>query len=733
MSAIEQNQSRQPEEDSGDPYATDFVRLKREIIDAHRARGFWYKEAKRAFDFVAGYQWDETDKALLDSQNRPAIVFNRTAPLVKAVCGLEVNNRQAVIYLPRTVEDTGPTDMITATAKWVRDECNAEDEESEAFRDLVICGEGWSETRMDFDDDPAGKIVKERIEPLEMGVNKGAFRANYSDARMIYRVREMAPDDVKALLALPDDIEDAALDASVWLPDQLGTPADGGRGNKRDYPRKTREGVRKGKLDTVTIVQCQYWVREPVHMVASQQDEQMIAMSPEDFTKFEERAGQLGMQFEHVQSMRKKYYQCFIGVKILKLEPMEMDDFQFKAMTGERDKKEKCFYGMVRDMFDPQMWSNKWLSQTMHIMNSNAKGGLLAETDAFLNQRTAQKNWSDPTKIIWVKPGSLQKQKVKERQAVPLPPGLDQLMMFAISSIRDVTGINLELLGQADREQAASLEAQRRQSAMTILATMFDSLRKYRKNDGRLLLHFIWLLPEGTLVRVVEQGEVQYVPLIKNGKDMEKYDIIIDEAPSSPDQKQFVWGITQQILQMNILPPPAIIELLKYSPYPESVVQEIRKAMGVDGEMPPEQLQQKLQQAEQALQWLEQQLHEAQAKAKTAEDDRAVELLKLEVDEYKAETDRLRAQWDARIKASGQMLDDANAAEDRVVNTGTQSLPDVGGGQTSPAAPQNGALEQKVDALAQMIQQLIQSMGQQQAPASPPAPDQPLQGEEGAL
>jgi hypothetical protein len=286
-------------------------------------------------------------------------------------------------------------------------------------------------------------------------------------------------------------------------------------------------------------------------------------------------------EYEHAQSTQRVYYECFIGIQILDVRKLEMGMFQFKAMTGERDKKLKCFYGMVRDMIDPQMWSNKWLSQTLHIMNSNAKGGLIAELDAFVNVKKAEREWSDPTKITWVKPGTIQKQKIKEKQITQLPPGLDQLMMFAISSIRDVTGINLELLGQADREQAASLEQQRRQSAMTILATMFDSLRKYRKHDGALLLRFIWLLPENTLIRIVEQGQYRYIPLIKEGLDLEKFDIIIDQAPTSPDQKQFIWAITAQILQMNILPPPAIIELLKYSPYPESVVQEIRKALGL--------------------------------------------------------------------------------------------------------------------------------------------------------
>jgi hypothetical protein len=413
------------------------------------------------------------------------------------------------------------------------------------------------------------------------------------------------------------------------------------------------------------IVQVQWWERELLHLVAQDGVEELQKLSPEEYATFVERSALMGMAegqgYTQTTVPSKCYYEAFLGAEnVVGKRKLEMGMFQWTTMTGERDSENKCFYGMMRDMFDPQMWANKWLSQTMHIMNTNAKGGIMAETDAFANVRKAEQDWADNTKIVWVKPGALAGNKVKDRTPPPLPQGLGDLMGFAISSIRDVTGVNLELLGQADREQAASLEMQRRQSAMTILATLFNSLRRYRKISGKLMLHFIQLMPNGTLVRVLENGLHKYIPLMHD-ENVEKYDIIIDEAPSSPNQKEAVWALINQLLQSGTpLPPEAIIKLLKYSPLPESVVKEIMDSMGLSGgEIPPEQLKQKLEQAEQALQVLEDKVHELMEEAKSSENDRSIDLLKLEIEEYKAETMRLSAQWTAGVAADKALVDAA--------------------------------------------------------------------------
>ena len=93
----------------------------------------------------------------------------------------------------------------------------------------------------------------------------------------------------------------------------------------------------------------------------------------------------------------------------------------------------------------------------------------------FANPRDAEKDWSNPAKTITVNEGGLD--KIKDRTSPAIPPALVQLQEFSLSSIRDVTGASVEMLGLADRDQPASLEYQRRQSAMTILASCGFHLR----------------------------------------------------------------------------------------------------------------------------------------------------------------------------------------------------------------------------------------------------------------
>src|SRR5436190_990043 len=106
------------------------------------------------FKKLKGWFLADYEKQELRDMNRPIIVMNRVEPIIDSVSGSEVANRQEVQFIPRQQGAVQVNEVLTSAAKWFRDQCDAEDEESDAFREMVVCGMGWTETRLDYEDDP---------------------------------------------------------------------------------------------------------------------------------------------------------------------------------------------------------------------------------------------------------------------------------------------------------------------------------------------------------------------------------------------------------------------------------------------------------------------------------------------------------------------------------------------------------------------------------------------------
>jgi hypothetical protein len=560
----------------------------------------WRTESRRAYDFVAGNQWSQDDKAALLDQMRQPIVFNRTGPMVDAVLGAEILNRQEVRFVPREIGDVQVNEVISAANDWARDLCDAEDEESDAFSDVIVCGMGWTETRMDYEIDPEGTIRIDRIDPFEMWSDPSARKRNLADRQFCYRGRYRNRSD------LPKEWKTKILSSGADGAEADAMMSRGQTGAGDDYengdPEVSGEDQNKGK---VWIKHFQWWELEEAFKISDEQSGQSATMEPEEYKQIVAQFIQVGMQPPPAVKLKvRKYYQAFVSGDVL-LEPkspIPCNQFTFNCITGKRDRNQGTWYGIVRAMMDPQMWANKWLSQILHILNTSSKGGVLHEEGAFVNERKALEDWGKPDSFIGVKRGQLA--GIQEREAKAYPQGLDRLLEFAVGSMPQVTGINLELLGLVQKEQAGVLEAQRKQAGYAILAVFFDSLRRYRKMQGRIMLHFIQeYISDGRLIRIAgaESGAEQYVPLVKQG-DTASYDVIVDEAPMSANQKEAVWGMMTQmlpILTKQPVPMQVWQEFLRYSPLPSSVSAKIGKALAEAGQ--PDPAQEQIQQAGQQL------------------------------------------------------------------------------------------------------------------------------------
>lgn len=562
-----------------------FRRLKRWFMQDKTHSEDWRRAAEKEFDFVAGRQWSAEDMATLREQMRPVVAFNRIAPVISAVSGTEVTNRQEVRYLPREPGDAMTDEILTATAKWFRDECNGEDEESDAFWDCLCVGMGWTETRFDFEVDPDGAPVLERVDPLEMYWDDSAKKRNIEDARRIWRVKKVRLDDAKALVGEYDeDIEDEDFNAKWANFDSKGDPSET-RQEARFY-RPTKGGNYDDDRELITLVECQWWERETVYAVAGPMGVEFLNEAQLE-TVMARMADMGEPPPKMARQTQRKYYRAWLGQRVLAKPENEPygQHFSYNAVTGYRDRNKGTYYGLVRSMLDPQAWANKWLSQTMHILNTSAKGGALVEKGAFDDEREAEKTWARPDNFVYMKQGALSNAngpRITPKPQPTMPQGYGELMQFALQSIRDVSGVNLELLGQKNEEQPGVLEAQRKRQAMAVLAVLFDSFRRYRKTQGKLLLWLIQnFVSDGRLIRIVgNNGAAQYIPFIRQ-PDFKTYDVIVDDAPSSPQQKEITWALLAQMMPMlkGMMTPEMFASFIKYSPLPESAVQELQKVI----------------------------------------------------------------------------------------------------------------------------------------------------------
>ncbi len=653
------------------------------LKDSVGTRNPWRADAKKCYDFNSGEQWSPEERQVMEDLMRPVTTFNRVAPIVDAIVGHETANRQAVAYLPRQLGATPVAEVISAAAKWVRDECGADGEESDAFQDCVITGEGWTDTRIEYDEDPDGKIFIERIDPREMDPDPSSTKKNYQDARWITRTRRMNRERAREIWP-HGDFEPSNRQNDTGDPIDVIAAAF----YHLDSGAQGRSGVER---DLVLVHETQWWEYEPIYRVPGQQlamvpglvqalSQAMPNLKPSDsgMVTFSADEWKLVAEFapgiKPLEQKRRAYKRMFwSGSQVLEgpAPTPTQTGFTWKAMTAKRDHQKHSWYGIVRAMRDPQLWSNKFMSLALEIIGTSAKGGAVVEIDAFDDPRRAEEDWADPGKIVYTKPGAVAQKKIMPRSAFAsqAPAGMQELMMYANQSINDVGGVNPAVMGFSKAlDVSGVLEQTRKQAGLNLLSYLFDALRRYRQQQGTLLMTMIReYIPQGRLIRIEGPEGAQYVPL-EFDPNVEKYDIVVDEAPTAPNVKEQTWETFVALaphLPPQMMSPAFIVPLLEYSPFPRALVQKWLKAASNPQAQQAQQQAQQLQAGEIMAKTREQNasamLKEAQAQHVGQEDPSktATAQIGLLADVVKAKAEITSAEAKAhqtRLNAHGAVL-----------------------------------------------------------------------------
>lgn len=530
---------------------------------AKDASSKWREGAKEDFNFQAGHQWDESDVQKLENEHRPYLTFNRCDVLIASIQGLEANQRNEVKFNPREKGDTALSDAISQVIDWCRTYAEIDNEEAQVFHDQLVCGMGWSETRIDYDEDLNGKIMQEQVDAREMYWDNTACKRNLKDAGWVVRAKKMSVDEITE--TWPES--DIALSESFEIDDD----------NYVEYNNPTDAyneeiGGQKSQKTRPVVLQFQWYEKEPVYRIIGDQTGRIIEIEEDRFKKLKDFFDSKGMRY--LKQSKRKYYEAFVcGNTLLeKKECASQIGFTFKCVTGKHDRINNEFYGIIRLAKDPQKWANKFFSTFIDIIDSNSKGGVMFETGAVADVRKFEETWSRADVAIQTNPGALSQGKIQPKPVAQYPNAVDRLMQYAVQSIYDVTGVNLEMLGAVDRNQPGVVETARKKSAYTILAHFFDAYSNFKKGNGILLLEFIKnYLPSSVIERVLEP---ELAPITQQIKEMEMrgLDVIVTESPYSENMKEITWSFMMNVLpgmmKMGLPIPP---EILEYSPLPATL------------------------------------------------------------------------------------------------------------------------------------------------------------------
>ena len=509
----------------------------------------------------------------VSSFRRKMFNFNLINPTLQVVSGFQRRNRKSTICIPVKKESQKTADQITKCLYYVHNKCGAYQVYSDAFEQGALTqGIGLINIHKDnITDDIKLRYVDFKSVLMDPFIR----RHDLSDCRFIW-TRQFF-DRSEAAMLYPD------------FADQImGLPPGGYKDDKFFYMPEVYQ-IQFPNL----IAFDEYWYlssRQATFLIDKETNE------TQEFTGDEEDLRMIKMRFGDRLKIRKGPKQTvrrtiLINDKVLVDEPNPygLDKYPYVLSLGyftpDTPYYAYKFRGMVRDLRDPQYLFNRRKVTDLDILESQQQGikvkkGALVTPDDSLNAGNGRVLVIDP---------KFQMSDVEQMQIIPPAPGMLQMEEMLKGIIREISGVNEELLGSATDEKAGILSMLRQGAGLTSLQRLFDQCDETQRLCGNLIVEMIQ----------------------KNWSYNKIQDVIGEEPTSEFDDKAFfdygckvVQGVlteTQQQLELGQLlhlseiqatnPPPPIMESIIDAMYIQNKT-ELKEKMQKHNEAQAQQQQQ---------------------------------------------------------------------------------------------------------------------------------------------
>jgi hypothetical protein len=606
------NENAQPQK--GMPDDEDIIsRMEARLNESLTISQDWRQfEVRENFALFEGNQWT---KEAVDRQTKnslPIININRTAPVIESICGYEQQNRLDIQYLPRLLnkEQEGYSDIMNNSVRYIEENAKADSQYSLSFRDMLICGIGATSTDFDYDNNPDGDTVVERIFPAFLFWDNAARAKNLIDSDYVVRLKVMNQEAIQEEYGITffDDVYSASLDArileffnAVLAVKTLGVVYEYQWRQKEPFYRVENPFM---KLNPMTLPPEVAMIMEALKKEYAEtysfnpdMDALFSVGSGKKLSEIKQIFGALGIPVKSTKQHQFKYYRAIItGSKVVeKSENYSQTGFSIKFMTGQFSELTQSYYGLVRSCKDPQRMLNQAVSDYVSFLQTIPKGGVEIEADAVDDIAAFVDTYTKARHVTIYEPGGLMKSRPKITP--PIPSGILEMIQYSDQQIMQVCGVTPELMGMMQtKETNSSFLRQQIKQGLTTLSTYFDAKYYYLQRQAELYTDCVRIMVdncEGRLIRnVIGEKDEPYIQLTKS-RLAAQYDIVVDEMPSSPDENNDLamklLELQGQLINMptpvNIM--PLVIEHLDLKP---DVKEQIMEMMKPPPPQPPDPL-----------------------------------------------------------------------------------------------------------------------------------------------
>jgi hypothetical protein len=621
-----------------------------------------------------GEQWPDNIRSSRQAKGRPCLTINKMPAYIRQVVNDSRQNKPSIKVSPVDGDaDVETAEILSGLIRNIEYTSNADVAYDTAIDNAVTCGFGYWRINIDYAHDDSFDMdlrIQRISNPLSVYRDPFSTDADSGDWNCAFIVDKIKKDQFKqkyknAKLAHWEEYE--ALDAP-WMEDE-------------------------------SVMLAEYWKREEVdRKILLLNDRSVVDESVYVQNKAIYDAVGASVVAERITKSYKVRQIIMSGVDVLEENYWPGIYIPIVPVYGEEvvENGKRYFRSMIRDAKDPLRMLNYWRSACTELVALAPKAPFIGRKGSFTTdaEKWATANTDNHAFIEYDGAEPPQRQPFSG-----IPAGALQEAMNASDDIKAILGMFEPSMGAQGNETSGRAIIARQRESDTGQFHFVDNQSRGIRHTGRIFLDLIPKVYSGERVlrvigedgkkknirigeenseRVDDRGEIEKIYALNIGK----YDVVVEAGANYATKRQEAADQMTEMIRVYPAAAPLIGDLLAKNldwPGAEDIAKRFEAMLppqvkAADGDddgrqqiiaQAQEQIQQIQQQAMQAVQQLQSENQQLKAKiegaameAQVKQASLAIDAQKLEIERYKAETDRLIAVSNIKQQYNADMQTD---------------------------------------------------------------------------